>query len=161
MSGESKKQVTDRKTVKERFRGVFVTLSAEAKAFPGGITELARLMGKNPTVLANRLNPNLLDAHPTIEDFLDCVELLQAVRTINAVAGLANHVAVSVDCDSESPHDVTLAFMEAATEIGAFISHMSTSLADGHLDSQERATALSIIDRSIPKFIGMRAVLRG
>ena len=68
---------------KTRFRQVFVSLLADAKGFPGGISALARVEGRNPVVLADQINPdNHSKSPPTMAAFLELLENGQCRRAI-------------------------------------------------------------------------------
>lgn len=147
--------------VKERYRSVFTALSSEAKSYPGGISELARITGRNPTVLANALNPNQLDAAPTAEGLLEVVEAIGAKRTVNAIACLAGQVSVDVGSSLQSPREVTAAFMHLVKDTAKATEHLAEALEDGRLDADERQSGGALLDELIAAAVEMRALVRG
>ena len=156
-----KRDNRQRPHVKERYRSVFLALSSEAKAFPGGIAEIARSVGRNPIVLANALNPNQLDAAPTAEGLLEAIEAIGATRTVNAIAGLAGQVSVDVGAATQSPREVTAAFMHLIKDAGRVNERAAEALEDGRLDADERRDVGELLDHLIAAAVEMRALVRG
>jgi len=161
MKRESTHSLTTKRHVKERFRPVFTALSSEAKHFPGGIAELARATGRNGIVLANKLNPNQLDAQPTAEDLLELIETIGARRTVNSIARLAGQVAVDVVEAAQSPREVMAAFMRVVKDAGALNERTVEAMEDGRLDPAERCDIGSLLDELIAASVEMRALVRG
>ncbi|NTV11077.1 MAG: hypothetical protein HGA47_09930 [Zoogloea sp.] len=149
-----------RKLVKDRFRPVFVALQADAKRFDGGIAELARLMGRNPQVVSNMLNPNS-DATPTAEVVLDVIELAQATTAVNAIALLVGQAAVDVSVMDRSPRQALEVFMTLVQDAGAATKRAAAALQDGRLDARERNELGPLLDALIAAAVEFRAVVRG
>lgn len=161
MKHEFGSQITSEQHPKVLFPGVFKSLHREAMQYPGGITGLAHDLGKNPTVVANKLNPNNLGSEPTCRDFLQVIDQISAKRTVNAVAMLAGSVAVPIHALSDStPRDVFGAFLCVVGQAGHFNSYTAEAIKDG-LDHMERIEAGELLDNLIAAAVAMRAVVLG
>lgn len=161
--GENRIRVAEevREHPKERFRPFFVALHGAAKRWPGGITELAHHTGRNPKMLADRLNPNLLDKMPSAEELLLTLELVQSSSALNALALLAGRVTVPVQVSDRAPREVVSCFLSLVERISAVMGRAAPAVSDGRVDASERAELLPLLDELLASAVEFQAVVRG
>lgn len=147
--------------VKTRYRPVFVAWHGAARRHPGGVTELAHQAGRSPIVLANRINPNCYDHVPTVEDLLFCIESMQAVDVVAAIALLVQRVTVPLPDVPRAPREVVRAFMELAKRAGDATALAADALGDGRLDADERERLAPLLDALLQATVEFAAVVRG
>lgn len=162
MSGENIPRFTPgREHVKAHFRAFFVALHSAAKRWPGGITELAHITGRNPVVLADKLNANQLDKVPTLEEALLVLELVQPPAALNALALLANRVTVPVPESGRCPAEVVGSFLALVEQISRVTGRAAEAVADGRVDAAERAELAPLLDALLAQTVEFSAVVRG
>lgn len=82
-------------------------------------------MKKNPTILANKLNPNAEQNQLTLEEAAHITELTQNPAIADALAALCGRVTVELPCGELSDRDLALEFcrlMKECGDVGARIS---------------------------------------
>lgn len=162
-TGESRRMVAEevREHPKERYRPFFVALHGAAKRWPGGITELAHHLGRNPKVLADRLNPNLLDKMPHLEEVLLALELVRSPGALNALSLLAGRITVPVQVSDRAPREVVSSFLSLVERTSVLAGRAAVAVADGRVDADERAELLPLIDELLAGAVEFQAVVRG
>lgn len=162
MAGENIPRFTPgREHVKTHFRGFFVALHSAAKRWPGGIADLAHITGRNPVVLADKLNPNLMDKAPTLEEALLMLELVQPTAALNALALLAHRVTVPVPESGRCPSEVVGSFLALVEQIGHVTGRAAEAVADGWVDAEERSELAPLLDALLAATVEFSAVVRG
>lgn len=162
-TGEIKRMVAEevREHPKERYRPFFVALHGAAKRWPGGITELAHITGRNPKMLADRLNPNLLDKMPSAEELLLALELVRSAAALNALALLADRVTVPVQVSDRGPGEVVRSFLSLVRRASNVTGRAASAVEDGRVDADERAELLPLLDELVASAVEFQAVVRG
>ena len=146
---------------KTRFRQVFVSLLADAKSFPGGISALARVEGRNPVVLADQINPdNHSKSPPTMAAFLELLENGQCRRTIAALNWMVGYGSFTLPPDSESPMDAMRHFLGLSARCSDAVGTAAKGLEDGrHLNAEERESLRVMLDSLISSAAAFRSTL--
>lgn len=161
MTRERGPAFTDAEHPKTRFRPVFVALHCDAKRYPGGVTALANELGMNPSVLADKLNPNIFDKVPTARELLEVFERTRSVPTANALALLIDRTTVRIGDADASPREVVQAFMALTRRASEAMAQGAEALEDGRIDPDERAVLEPMVDELICTAVAFRAFLRG
>lgn len=146
---------------KERYRPFFVALHGSAKRWPGGITELAQIIGRNPRVLADKLNPNLLDKVPQLEEVLFTLEMVQSPAALNALCLIAGRISVPVQVSDRAPREVVSSFLALVERTSALVGRAADAVADGRVDADERAEILPLIDELLTHAVAFQSVIKG
>ena len=124
---------------KIRNRALMCALQADAKDFDGGISALAALMGRNPTTLANQLNPEKLDTSPpSMETLVEIIKLTQARRTIFFVCRLVGMTPLDMALQEKSAKESIRSFLEFVSTVSSTIGKGSEAAQDGRFDALER-----------------------
>lgn len=109
-----------------------------AHDYPGGVPALAARMGKNPTVLMHKLNPNNTTHHLTAHE-------LDALDDITGSTRVAEYFAHKHQCylvrmqmaDGLDESALMDAFLDVTREWGAFCTEFQAAYADGKITKQE------------------------
>lgn len=147
--------------LKTHHAAVIRTIHSEIKRAPGGFQSLAQATGRNAQVLINTFNPAAVETAPSLEAFLDAIEFVRASGTVNAVAGLVDMVAVSVEMASSSPGNDLQAFLKVSKEFGDVLKEGAGDLENGRFDADERVRMIRELDEAIACAVRLRAMLRG
>lgn len=149
----------DRPHVKVRYRSLFLALHAAALRHPGGITAMARVLGRNGQVMANQLNPND-GAIPPADVLLSVIELAGAVEALNALAWLLGCTTVPIQAHDRAPREVMAGFLALMQRASAATQAAAQGLEDGRLDHEERTDLLPLLDQLIAAAVEFRAVVQ-
>lgn len=104
--------------------------------YPGGVPALAQRMGKNPTVLNSKLNPNNDTHHLTLAEadlmqyLSGRVDILQAMADGHGYA-LTRKAGTVKDCD------IPAATRGSMIELGEWMREIDRALADGRVTLNE------------------------
>ncbi len=125
---------------KERHRSLFLSLQADAKEFPGGISGIAKSIGMNGKTLANGLNPDHEAPPPSFSVILEIIVLTQAKRSVFAIAQLVNQVTMDLDetgdsCSEEKQIELFLTLVSSASNV---LGQGSEAAKDKNFNSSER-----------------------
>lgn len=101
-----------------RYNHVTATAQAVAKRFHNGIAGLAAVMHKNPTILANKLNPNAEGNQLTLEEAAEVTDLAQDPAIADALAALCNRVTVALPCGEPGIRELSREFCRLVKECG-------------------------------------------
>lgn len=123
---------------KQAHRALFLALQADAKEFPGGITELALRIGLNKTTLANGLNPDNEALPPSFTTILEIILLAQARRSIFAFCQLVGQVPMDFEIEHRSPKEVVSLFLSLIHSASDLLGKGSEAAKDGNFDHDER-----------------------
>ena len=123
---------------KQAHRALFLALQADAKEFPGGITELAHRIGCNKTTLANGLNPDNDTLPPSFTTILEIVLLAQAKRTVFALTQLTGQIPMDFEIENRSPAEAVSLFLSLIHSASEMFSTGSEYAKDGRFDTTER-----------------------
>ena len=78
------------------YKYIVSAIQKAAKNHRGGITSVALTMGKNPNILANKLNTNTNSHALTLEEAAEIIKITQNKETIEALATLINATVVDL-----------------------------------------------------------------
>lgn len=162
MEGEKTDALTPQAVdpTKMRFRSVFIALCADSKRYPGGITALARLEGRNPTVVSDQINPdNFQKSPPTLGTFLELVENGQARRTIQALNYMVGMGAFEFPAEERNQRDAMHHFLDLSARCSDAIGAAATALEDGRLNAEERESLRLMLDALISVAASFRSTL--
>ncbi|WP_053068081.1 phage regulatory CII family protein [Vogesella sp. EB] len=97
-----------------------ITASAQAiaKGYHNGIAGLALAMHKNPTIFANKLNPNCDTNQLTLEEAAEITDRTQNPAIADALAALVGRVTVALPCGQPSLRELSRDFCHLAKECG-------------------------------------------
>lgn len=161
MKGEkpnSVTQITD--PTKKRFRPVFIALCADAKSHPGGITALARLENRNPTVVSDQINPdNFQKSPPTLGCFLELLENGQARRAIAALNYMVGMGAFELPAEERNQRDAIHHFLDLSARCSDATGTAAKALEDGRLNAEEREALRIMLDALITAAASFRSTL--
>lgn len=140
-----KHSLNEQAHVKQRFRPVALAIQADARAYHGGIPDLADQLGRNYGSLRNALCPTTYNAEPTLSVLLETIEATGGDRTIAAIARLGGKRVVDADCDhsDDSPDSM---LRKLTSKSGHLLSAFAEALEDGRLDSSEKARLADDLD---------------
>ncbi len=147
--------------LKTHHAAVIRTIHSEIKRAPGGFQALAQATGRNAQVLINTFNPAAVETAPSLEAFLDAIEFVRAGGTVNAVTGLVDMVAVSVEMADSSPGNDLQGFLHVSKELGEELNEGEGDLEKGRFDADERVRMIRELDEAIACAVRLRAMLRG
>lgn len=91
---------------------------AIAKGYHNGIAGLALAMHKNPTIFANKLNPNCDTNQVTLEEAAEITDRTQNPAIADALAALVGRVTVALPCGQPSLRELSRDFCHLAKECG-------------------------------------------
>lgn len=97
-----------------------ITAAAQsiAKRYHNGIAGLALAMKKNPTILANKLNPNAEQNQLSLEEAAAITDLTQDPAIADALAALVGRVTVALPCGQPSLRELSREFCRLGKECG-------------------------------------------
>ncbi|UDM17904.1 phage regulatory CII family protein [Vogesella sp. XCS3] len=144
---------------KARHRDVFGLIQMQARE-KGGLSEVARQLGKDERTFATKFNPNNGDHQPTAIELLDVIELLGLDFAVNAIALKVGRIAVEQATVEISPRELVEHVRLMMAQFGLTIHTSASSLADQRLDSEERKTIAQQLDSLIPLLIAVREAAR-
>lgn len=147
--------------LKTHHAAVIRTIHSEIKRAPGGFQALAQATGRNAQVLINAFNPASIDTAPALEAFLDAIEFVRAEGAVNAVAGLVDMVAISVEMADTTPVSDLQGFLRVSKEFGDVLKEGAEDLDNGRFDADERVRMIRELDEAIACAVRLRAMLRG
>ena len=78
------------------YKYIVSSIQKAAKNHRGGITSVALSMGKNPNILANKLNTNNNSHALTLEEAAEIIKITQNRETVEALASLINTTVVDL-----------------------------------------------------------------
>ncbi len=97
---------------------VIAVAQMDAKSFRGGIQGLASVMGKNASILAQKLNPASESNHLRLEEAAFIIEATQSPAIPDVLAALIDRVTVELPAADVSMRDLTLEFCRLTRECG-------------------------------------------
>lgn len=112
-----------------------ITAAAQsiAKRYHNGIAGLALAMKKNPTILANKLNPNAEQNQLSLEEAAHITELTQSPAIADALAALVGRVTVALPTGAVTTEDLKRAMLTMQAELGSAASEINAA---EHPDSE-------------------------
>jgi len=157
-----KKAFPEALTIKERHAGLFRALQADARDYPGGVSELADQTGYNYHTLRNGLCPTAHGQVPAFELVVDVIENTGAPRTLQYLARLGGQTVMpAVDVGDGSLASVSMTFLAAVHSVGVANATAAEALADNVLTRAERVKMADDLEPAIADLIRMRDQLRG
>ncbi|AKH39170.1 MULTISPECIES: phage regulatory CII family protein [Nitrosomonas] len=118
-----------------------LALQRDAKAFNGGITELAKRLGKSPIGLANSLDPNHETQPPSFSTIINMIDLTQEKRAVFEICQLVNQIPMDMDMSGNDMSDEGQVkhFLSLVATASACLNKGSEHLSnDGKYDAFER-----------------------
>ena len=139
---------------------LFRAIHSAAKSMPGGVTALASVLGRSEVVVANALNPNVVDKVPSLELFLQVLGLLDSDLVVNALLdGTGFHATrkatVALSANVFEHYLLTTQRTADASKSGA------EALADGVISENERMQWLDLLHAQQNAIADLIAVVRG
>lgn len=139
---------------------LFRAIHTAAKNMPGGVTALAAVLGRSEVVVANALNPNVVDKVPSLELFLQVLGLLDSDLVVNALLdGTGFHATrkatVALSANVFEHYLLTTQRTADASKSGA------EALADGVISENERMQWLDLLHAQQNAIADLIAVVRG
>lgn len=117
--------------------------------YPGGVPALAHRMGKNPTVLNSKLNPNNSTHHLTLEEADLMQHLSGRTDILEAMAAGLGYVVTNKPGTVEGC-DIPAATRRSMVEFGDWMREIDTALSDGRVTLNE----VRAIERELVQMIG-------
>lgn len=102
----------------KRYPHIVTVAQMIAKGFHDGIQGLAQAMGKNPTILAQKLNPTFEGNHLSLEEAAFITEATQSPAIPDALAALVNRVTVELPTGEATIRELSTEFCRLAKECG-------------------------------------------
>ncbi|MEN9531932.1 MAG: hypothetical protein RIQ83_1156 [Pseudomonadota bacterium] len=103
------------------------------------ISEMARLMGKGATVLANKLNPDCDSHHLNLGEAVAVTELTGDHRIVEAWAASLGKVLVDLPAGAVSDDDLVEQVLLAQSVFGKLMQAIHDARADGVIDRMEHS----------------------
>ncbi|MGQ5525164.1 phage regulatory CII family protein [Chitinimonas sp. PSY-7] len=122
-----------------RYSHLVAIAQMDAKSFHGGIQGLASVMGKNPIILAQKLNPANESNHLRLDEAAFIVDATQSPAIADALAALVNRVTVALPAANVSFHDLTREFCRLTKRCG----NVGQELAEAQSPSSEWGEKIS------------------
>lgn len=102
------------------------------------ISELARLLGKGPTVLANKMNPECDSHHLNLGEAVAVTELTGDNRILEAWAASRGKVLVDLPAGAVSDDDLVEQVLLAQSVFGKLMQAIHDARTDGVIDRMEQ-----------------------
>lgn len=150
-----------RMPAKQAYRAVFLSLQADAKSYPGGISGLAKAIGLNDKTLANCLNPDHEGQPPSLSTTLEIINLAQARRGVFAIAQIVDQVPMDIEPEARATEDAVKQFMHLSSDIGEFLTTGGNAASDLRFDADERGKIEVKLDHLIHECVVLKRALRG
>ena len=116
---------------------LFITLHQAARRFAGGISALARKLGKREKTLLSKLDPHDDLHQPTVGEFVQIVDMTGDLTPLSVLCEMLG--AQLVTRTSETRQSVPMAVRHAASEHGDVMRAVEQALADGLIEASESA----------------------
>lgn len=97
---------------------VIASAQTIAKQYHNGIAGLAQAMRKNPTIFANKLNPNCDTNQLTLEEAAEITDRTQDPAIADSLAALVGRITVALPCGQPSLRELSREFCRLAKECG-------------------------------------------
>ena len=125
---------------KQIYRPLFLSLQADAKKYPGGITALAGVLGMNPTTLANQVNPDHESLPPSFSVILEIIVHCQAKATVFSLAYIVGQATIDIDLSLEDtdPQCQVKTFLSLVSSTSSLLKEGCDAAQDFHFDASER-----------------------
>ena len=139
---------------------LFRAMHTAAKNMPGGVTALAAVLGRNEVVLANALNPNVLDKVPSLDLFVQVLGLLDSHLVVNA---LLDGTSFEAHRSNKVPlgADVFANYLDVMRKTSEATKAGSDALMDGVISENERLQWLDLLHEQQNATGALMAALRG
>ncbi|WP_033137659.1 phage regulatory CII family protein [Aeromonas finlandensis] len=119
------------------------------------ISELARLMGKGETVLANKLNPDCDSHHLNLGEAVAVTELTGDHRIVEAWAASLGKVLVDLPAGVVSDDDLVEQVLLAQSVFGKLMQAIHDARADGVIDRVEHSQIERIGTQAAEHVLGL------
>lgn len=123
-----------------------------------GPKTLAFLMGMSHTSLLNRSNPNDDTHRLNFEQFLQILVHSNDVRALRAIADLLGYDVIPKQPARQQ--NLTSALVHMNAEVADVTRTVANALADGHLNSIERASITREADQAIESLHSLKAAVK-
>lgn len=132
-----------------------VLLAAYLLGKSHNISELARLMGKGETVLANKLNPDCDSHHLNLGEAVAVTELTGDHRIVEAWAASLGKVLVDLPAGVVSDDDLVEQVLLAQSVFGKLMQAIHDARADGVIDRVEHSQIERIGTQAAEHVLGL------
>lgn len=127
------------------YRRIFLALRADIKAH-GGFGEAAKNLNVTEDTLTKQTDPNYPEiSPPTLGNFLELVNRVEAKRTVAALADLVGQITVDRNDDHESTESEIQAFLMLVKNASGLLAKGSEFAMDSRFDSCEREQLLLML----------------
>jgi len=111
--------------------------------YPGGAVALAPLVDRTPSVLSNKVNPNVDTHHLTVDEAVTLQAITHNFDLLKAVATILNHVVIelpSVNLAESSDIEILDTWAKWKEDIGQTATAIRHALEDGNITKDELAS---------------------
>ena len=128
------------------YRHIEAAVQRAAKNYHNGIEGLAQTMGKNPKILANKLNPNAEQSQLSASELAEILELTPGDKTaIDLLAALQGRITVPLgDATPNEGEKLSQAYLRISTAAG----QLSQTIASGESADGEWGERISPAERA-------------
>lgn len=129
--------------VKNEYRNVFQALEADIKTGGGyrGITDQLNVTEKT---LRNQVDPDCDVRPPTLDNFLEIINLTKGKRTVSALASLVDKALIDLDYSDDDSNQVDV-FLKVAGRASKLLSTGFEAAEDNRFDAIERDQLLPLL----------------
>lgn len=127
------------RTFKQEHRSLFLALQADAKKYPGGISALAKVLGKSKEGLANSIDPNHETQPPSFATVAHIIDLTQEKRALFELCQLVGMVPMDLNLDSDIDEACQIrTFLSLVSSASHFMNKGSDAARDNRFDAAEK-----------------------
>ena len=127
------------------YRNVFLALRADIKAH-GGFGIAAKNLNVTEDTLCKQTDPNYPEiSPPTLGNFIEIVNAMEAKRKVAALADLVGQITVDRNDDHESTESEIQAFLILVKNASDLLAKGSEYAMDSRFDSREREQLLLML----------------
>lgn len=129
-----------------------------AHDYPGAVPALAARMGKNPTVLQHKLNPNTTTHGVMANEAEQIIDLTDSnLSAAEYFAAKADAIVIRIVACNGSDTELLDAFMDVVRELGTFSAEFQRDWADGRITAREFRSLTKEAVRLQTKILGFMA----
>lgn len=127
------------------YRNVFLALRADIKAH-GGFGVAAKNLNVPEDTLCKQTDPNYPEiSPPTLGNFIEIINVMEAKRTVAALAGLVGQITIDQADNDKTTECEIIAFLELVKNASDLLAKGSECAMDSRFDSYEREQLLPML----------------
>lgn len=142
--------------LKTRHATVMRVLHGEIRRYPGGYAEIAQATGRAVQTVINQFNPAAIERSPSLDLFLDVLEIVRARDTVAAIAAGIDLRVTEAATGGGAFQGAEAEFRDICAEMADVMSTGAAALADRRYDAQERAAMAKELQDVIAQAEAMR-----